>query len=188
MAASLDKVFESATSEDARRKQQEAALKTFLAGPAADTIALLKNINAASNAIGKAQGIWGRMSEEGSKYYMRLLDGAERRSEDGSHVAKKIVLDQGHLGHGIAFTFRDDGTVKIEQQETNFRLVSDGTRYGSREVITGTEAYDGPFDAAKAQEQIGIFLGIAFEEQRRLKLQTAVANLTPASNGPRPQV
>jgi hypothetical protein len=189
MAATLDRVFTSAASEDSRRRQQEAALKTFLAGPAFATVALLKNINDASNALGKAQGIFGRWGEEGSKYYMRLRDGAERRGEDGSHVEKKMILDQGHLGRGIAFTFRDDGTVKIEQQETNMKLVSDGSRYGAREVTTGAEVYDGPFDAAIASEQIGVYLGIALEEKQRAKLQAAVANLTPVSgSSPRPDI
>jgi len=185
-AAALEQVFTSASNEDARRAEQSRALKALVTGPAGGIVTLLGNINSAADTIRKSHGVLGRFGDEGMKFYMKLFEGAARRTADDAHSEKTIVLNQGgNLGRGVAFTFRDDGTMKIAQQNTHYVLTSDPVRYyGTRQVTDSVTAYEGPVDAAEAREQIGIYLAHALEEQPRRKLQAAVANITPATGGP----
>ncbi len=112
-----------------------------------------------------------------------LFEGYERRTADGSNVEKTVVLNQGgNYGRGVALTFRDDGTMKIAQQNTHYVLTTDPVRYyGARQVTDSVPVYEGPVDAGAAREQIGIYLAHALEEAPRQKLQAAVANIAPAT-------
>ncbi len=186
----LDNVFASATNEDTRRGAQAAALDSVLGGSAKEVADALQNIHAASVKARKAIPWTQKLGEDATKLHLDFFAGRPVYDPTETRLEKTFHLNQGSYGRGIAITVRDDGTMKIEQQNMNYKLVGDRVHYIAAVPNTDRKTvYDGPVDAAKAQEEIGKFLSVAMEETARQKLQTALANIKPASgNSPAPRV
>ena len=188
MTAALEQVFTSATNEDARRAQQSAALDKVLTGPAAEIIALMKNIGTAAEQQRKSFPLLRRLSDDAMAFYIKSAEFYPHRNDNDDGVEKTFRLNQGQYGRGVAITFRNDGTMKIAQENKHYVLTTDPVRYyGARLVTDSNEVFDDNIDPAEARKQIGVFLALAMEETPRQKLQAAVANITPATGAPSPR-
>jgi hypothetical protein len=187
----LEKIFTSATDEDKRREGQKAELDRIIAGQGSEIVAALKNIHAASKAARKAMPWYQFMSEDALALDVLFAELVAKPDAKDERLEKAYFLGYGDReGRGVKVILRDNGTMKIEQQNT--RYVPAQYKNGDPAAILKTDrnvVYDGAIDADRAQREIGVFVSQALHESARQKLQTALAAITPASgNSPRPQV
>jgi hypothetical protein len=186
----LDKVFASASDEDARRAQQASNLDSVIAGPAQEIANALKDIGAAAEAARKALPLRKILSDDATQLHIALYEGRARSDAANERLEKTFYLGNQNYGHSINVTFRDNGTMKIEQELKHYVPATD--KYGNVSAIFKTDkrqVYDGAIDVGQAQKEIGVFLSLAMKDGARQKLQTALAAITPSSgSSPRPQV
>ncbi|HTK84337.1 MAG TPA: hypothetical protein VL625_04560 [Patescibacteria group bacterium] len=181
----LEKIFASATDEDKRREGQKAELDRVIAERGGEIVTDLKNIHTASKAARKASRF---LSDDATELRISLTEYVAGLDEKEERLEKTYFLGNTNYGRGISITFRDNGTMKIEQQNKHY--VPAQYKNGDPAAILKTDrnvVYDGAIDADRAQKEIGVFVSQAMHESARQKLQTALAAITPASgSSPRP--